>query len=87
MLRRYYVTKFNEISGYIKAKRGRDGAFYLEKVRDFVNWLASIKSPQIKDLFKQGGDGLVQDLVDFLAAMLYPKDLEKVCEPNANAIK
>jgi hypothetical protein len=52
MLRRYYVTKFNEISGYIKAKRGRDGAFYLEKVRDFVNWLSSIKSPQIKDLFK-----------------------------------
>ncbi len=45
MLRRYFVTKFNEMSGYIKAKRGRDGAFYLEKVRDFVSWLASSKTP------------------------------------------
>lgn len=55
MVRRYFVNRFNEHSGYIKAKRGRDGAFYLEKVRDFVLWLASIKNPQIKELFKLGG--------------------------------
>lgn len=34
-------------------------------------------------MFKLGGDSLVNDLVDFLVAMLYPKDLEKVCESNA----
>jgi hypothetical protein len=45
MIRRYFVNKFNDQSGYIKAKRGRDGAFYLEKVREFVTWLSSIKSP------------------------------------------
>ena len=44
MVRRYFVNKFNEISGYMRLKKGKDGAFYLEKVREFVGWLSSIKS-------------------------------------------
>jgi len=52
MIRRYFVNRFNEHSGYIKAKRGRDGAFYLEKVRNFAIYLSSLKNALIKETFK-----------------------------------
>jgi hypothetical protein len=82
MIRRYYVNKFNAQTNYIKVKRGRDGAFYLERVRHFIDCLSQIRHPQVKDMFKNGGDEIIQELVEFFAAMLYPRDIERVAELN-----
>ena len=81
MIRRYFVNKFNAQTNYIKAKRGKDGLFYLERVRYFIECLAQIKHPVIREIFKQGGDNLILELVEFFGAMLYPRDIERIAEP------
>ena len=80
MIRRYFVNKFNSQTNYIKVKRGRDGAFYLERIRFFIDCLSQIRHPMIKDIFKQGGEEIIQELVEFFAAMLYPRDIERIAE-------
>jgi hypothetical protein len=78
MIRRYFVNKFNAKTNYIKAKRGRDGLFYLERVKYFIECLSQIKHPIVKEIFKQGGESLNSELKEFFAAMLYPRDIERV---------
>lgn len=80
MIRRYFVNKFNSQTNYIKAKRGRDGLFYLERVKYFIECLSQIKHPIVKEIFKQGGDELLAELLVFFAAMLYPRDIERIAE-------
>lgn len=45
LIRRFMIAKFNKVTSYIKAKRGREPSFYLEQLRVFVEYLAA--SPKL----------------------------------------
>ncbi len=48
----------------------------------FVECLSQTKHQTVKDIFKFGGESLMTELQEFFAAMLYPRDIDRVAEPS-----
>lgn len=72
-MRKFYINDFNECTGYVKRKRYKRKDFYLTWIDEYIEW-DHIKAASMK------GSRLIKDFNIYLAALIYPKEVESILQ-------
>lgn len=72
-MRKFFISDFNECTGFVKRKRYKRKAFYLTCVEEYM------EHPHIKGAAHKG-NRLIKDFSIYLGAVIYPKELEEIVQ-------